>query len=136
MLSGVIQFFFFGATRLLRTFLALRTENINNSCNITTAQKEESNKADEAFMDDVNMNNDEEEQKQAEQEEQQAADDARMRLLRLISVLVRKEEFSKRTKAINMMKLVEDFPEELGDNIYAICFETKVLTWQGLSWAR
>jgi hypothetical protein len=72
----------------LRTFLALRTENINNSSNITTAQKEESNKADKAIMDDVNMNSDGEEQQQAEQEAQQAADDARMRLLRLISVLV------------------------------------------------
>ena len=39
-------------------------------------------------MDDVNMNSDGEEQQQAEQEAQQAADDARMRLLRLISVLV------------------------------------------------
>ena len=87
-------------------------------------------------MDDVNMNNDNEEQKQVEQEEQQATDDARMILLRLISVLERKEEVSKRTKAIKMMNLVEDFPEELGDDIYAICFVTKVLTWQGLSWAR
>ena len=87
-------------------------------------------------MDDVNMNSDEEEQQQVEQEEQQAADDARMILLRLISVLVRKEEFSKRTKAIKMMNLVEDFSEEFGDDIHDICFVTKVLTWQGLSWAR
>jgi hypothetical protein len=53
-------------------------------------------------------------------------------LLGLISVLERKEEFSKRTRN-KTDKLVENFLEELGDDIHDNAFVTIVLTWHGLS---